>query len=157
MAQSTVLRWLHFLIRAVGAGAGAGIVAAMLIYFVFGFVGLAGGDLVSQARNGWRAAVALGAPRGFVHGLGIAAGLAAVCIVWVNVAPFSPRRARLWLALAAAAAILAGNAGALERYRDFDPVGVATVLFMSGIGAGAVWVVAPWVMRPLDASAGSRA
>lgn len=146
--RGNAVRWLILLARSVVAGAGAGVVAAWFIYFVFGFVGLSGSEIVLRLQNGWRAAYVLGIPRGLANGAGIAAGLAVVCIVWVaSTARFDPGRARPWLSAAAAVVIVLGNLEALERYRDFDVVGVATVVFMSAVGAGAVWLVAPWVTR----------
>ena len=153
--RSMLTRWLRLLARSVLAGGVAGVVAAWLIFFVFGFVGMAGAGLADQVSNGWRAANALAVGRGIKIGVGIGAGLAVTAILWMSaVERFEPRRARPWLTAAGASIMVVGNAEVVQRLRDWDPVGVGTVAFMTLLGAGAVWLVSPWVMRPLGPPSG---
>lgn len=125
-------------------------VAAGLIFFGFGFIGLEGGELAERFRNGWRAAVSLGAGRGLLYGAGIALGLAAATLLWkVLTDRFHPGRARPWLTAAAAGAVIAANWQVLRNDR-WDETAVATVMAIAAVAAVTVWWVAPWVLRPVE-------
>lgn len=144
-------RWLLLTARSVIAGAAAGIAAGALIFFGFGFVGLDGADFLERAANGWEAAASFGFWRGVVFGVVISLGLLLAFFIWSFLTDgVEPVRARPWLTLAAACAVVIGNLRALFGGVGVDEVALATIAFMALVAAGAVWWVAPWVLRSAE-------
>lgn len=144
-------RWLVLMARSVVAGAGAGIAAAGLIFFGFGFIGLEGGDVGERLRNGWDAATSFGIIRGLVLGIGIAVGLAVAFLIWSALTDrFDPAGARPWLAATAAFVVVIANTGAITANGGWDEAAVTTVIFMAVVAAAAVWWTAPWVLRSAE-------
>lgn len=138
-------------VRSILAGAAAGVLAAGMIFFGFGVIGLEGGDLAERVANGWDAATSFGLPRGLVLGVGIALALTIGFFVWSQLTDrYDPIRARPWLSAAAACVVVIGNLRSLRSVGDWDGVALATVSFMALVAAAAVWWVAPWVLRSVD-------
>ncbi|MFP3914355.1 MAG: hypothetical protein ACLFWM_05735 [Actinomycetota bacterium] len=137
--------------RSVLAGAAAGMLAAGLIFFGFGFIGLEGGGIWARVDNGWDAAVFFGLRRGPTLGIAIALGLTLALLAWSRVsAGVDSNRARPWLTAGAAVAMVVGNLRSVRAAGGWDEVALLTVAFMALVSAGAVWWVSPWVLRPLD-------
>lgn len=144
-------RWLFLILRSAIAGAPAGVAAAGLIFFGFGFIGLEGGDLSERFRNGWDAATAFGISRGLVLGVAIAVGLALAFLVWnILTDRVNPTRARPWLTATTALVVVLGNVQTVGTYGSLDEAALFTVVFMATVAAVAVWWVAPWVLRSVE-------
>lgn len=144
-------RWVRLIVRSAIAGAPAGIAAAGLIFFGFGFIGLEGGDPSERFENGWEAVAAFGISRGLLLGVGIAVGLALAFVVWNLLTDrVHPTRARPWLTSAAALVVVLGNVKAIGIGGGWDEAAVVTVAFMATVAAVAVWWVSPWVLRSVE-------
>lgn len=144
-------RWLLLAARSVLAGAVAGVTAAGVIFFGFGFIGLDGGDMAERAANGWDAVTSFGISRGLTLGVGIALGLTLAFFIWSHLTErFAPSRARPWLTVAAACVVVVGNLRTVAAAGGWDEVAIATVAFMALVAAAAVWWVAPWVLRSVE-------
>lgn len=142
--------WWNVLGRSLIAGVLSGTGAAWALFFLFGAIGLTGGDLVERVRNGWRAAEFLGTRRGVTVGAEIAVVLTASTLLWYAVrGSLRPATARPWLAIAAGLMVVVGNvvAGPMGMW---DPIGILTVSGMAMLAAAVVWIVSPWVLAPFE-------
>jgi len=147
----TFRRAVALLGRSIVVGGFAGVVAGALLFLVFGFIGLVGGDFATRISNGWDAAVQIGLRRGLFVGAGVAAALACVLVAWSAVCGEpDPRRTRPWLTGAAALIVIAANLPAVRRYQSWNLVTTATIAFVALLTSAAVWLVAPWILRSLD-------
>lgn len=140
--------WSAIVFRSLVVGAGTGIVGGALIFFVFGFIGFVGASFTRRLENGWDAAIEPGLSKGLAAGVAIALGLS-VTILLVSLLGrrLDPPTARPWLSALAGILVVVYNLESLRNALGWDAAGVATVLAISLLAGGIVWLVTPWVLR----------
>lgn len=141
-------RWSVVALRSLAVGAGTGIVGGALIFFVFGFIGYAGASFSRRLANGWDAAIEPGLSKGLAAGVAIALGLClTILLVFLIGHRLDAPTARPWLAVLAGVLVVVDNAESLRNALGWDAAGLATVVAISLLVGGTVWLVTPWVLR----------
>lgn len=145
---SGIARIALVLLRSLLVGAVSGVIGGALIFFFFGFIGLAGAPFGSKLANGWQALVDPGLGKGLVVGAGIAVGLIAAIEIWTLWARrFDPTSARPPLAALAGAIVVLFNLESIRSSAGWDWAGIATVGGIALLVGAVVWLVTPWVFR----------